>query len=68
VDYLLFMQELIPNVDNGVRQAALESMVDPVPAIIVYPKSWNTTVMAVVNDPIKMFWRRLVSSVAITTR
>ncbi|KAJ1432277.1 hypothetical protein B484DRAFT_32127 [Ochromonadaceae sp. CCMP2298] len=67
VDYLLVMNERIPNLNQSPTQLALESMVGASPAIIVFPKSWNTTVTAVVTDPVKKFWRQTVSSVAVAT-
>ena len=40
---IIYRNEVIPNFDNGMERAALDTLSGSSPAVIVFPKSWNNT-------------------------
>lgn len=62
VGYTIVKNEIIPNFDEGIERAALDVMLGSSPAVVLFPKSWNSTVAATVADPIKNLWRSFVGS------
>ena len=67
VDYLIIRNEVYPSLENGLQAAALDSLVQSAPAVMVFPRSWNTTAADVVNNPLKTLWRQLISSAAVVS-
>ena len=60
VNYTIIMNELYANFDQGLEQAAIDTLTGSSPAIIVYPQSWNSTISSLVSDPGKMLWRNIL--------
>lgn len=67
VSYTLMINERFPSLEGGLQQAAIDSLLGSAPAVILYPKSWNATLLQVETDPIKKFWRSTLSSFSITS-
>ena len=65
IGFMTVMNEKYPSLDNGIASAAMESLLGKSPAVIAYPKSWNSTVMSVVNQDGIRLWRSLLNGAAI---
>lgn len=64
VGYIVMMNEKYPDVEGGLQQAALDSMLGRSPSVVVYPKNWNNTVTAAVTNPPKRLVKSALSSLA----
>ena len=62
VSFMTILNEKYPSLENGLPAAAMEQILGTVPAIVVFPKSWNTSVEAVERDDLKRFWRQGLTS------
>jgi len=69
VKYTIIMNELYPNFDQGLEQAAIDTLTGTSPAVVVFPQSWNSTLSSVVTDPGKVLWRNVLtySTLALST-
>jgi len=65
--YTILLDEQLPNLDGGLQQAAIDMLLGSSPAVVVFPKSWNSTINAVVNDPSRRLWRSLLNTASIVT-
>ena len=61
------MNEKYPNLENGMEQAAIENLLGTSPAVVIYPKSWNSVVGAVKKDSNRRFWRSVIGAAGILT-
>jgi hypothetical protein len=59
------MNEKYPSLDRGIASAAMEVLLGNSPAVIVYPRTWKSTVSAVKNDDFRRLWRSILSGGSI---
>lgn len=65
-NYIITKQEVYPNLDKGIQQAALDSFLGSTPSVIIYPSSWNASVTFNTRfNPIRKFFRSILSSVSV---
>ena len=67
ISYTILMNEKYPNLENGMEQAAIENLLGTSPAVVIYPKSWNSVVGAVTRDPNRRFWRNAIAAAGVLT-
>lgn len=67
VDYILILNEKYINLDDGITQIAWDAMSANNPAIIVYPKSWNSAVVVSGSNSFRRWWKTFFSSCAMFT-
>lgn len=67
VDYFILMNEKYPNLDQGLPQIAMDQLLGKSPAVIMYPKSWNSSVASLSVGSFRDSWKSLVSSAAYLT-
>eukprot|EP01041_Mallomonas_annulata_P006617 gene6617-13402_t len=63
--FILVKNEKFVDLDRGLQQAALDMMLGSSDAIIVYPSSWNSTATKLATDPLRVLWRRLLTTCTI---
>eukprot|EP01038_Epipyxis_sp_PR26KG_P012481 gene12481-16741_t len=65
-NYIITQQEVYPNLDKGIQQAALDSFLGSTPSVIIYPSTWNTSIISNTRfNPIRKFFRSILSSVSV---
>jgi hypothetical protein len=62
VSFVVMMNERYPSLEDGIAQAAMETLLRTSQAVVVFPKSWNSTVDSTLSDPGRVFWRSLLST------
>lgn len=67
VGYTIMQSERTPNISSSMEAIALDMLLGSTPAVIVFPKAWNSTVTSVGSDPLKILWRNLLSSASVIT-
>jgi hypothetical protein len=67
VDYTLVMNEKVPNFDDGFERAALDVLLGSSPAVVVFPKSWNSTISVNQEQTFSKAWQSFLSSAAVVS-
>jgi hypothetical protein len=68
VDYAILASEPLPSADTDMRSSLDDAALqNSSPAVVFFPRSWNTTASGAIRSPWKNLYRRLLSSAALTT-
>jgi len=67
IGIMTVMNEKYPSLDRGMASAAMDVLLGYCPAVIVYPRSWNSTVSAVKNDDFRRLWRSILNGGSIVS-
>lgn len=64
VGYTVMMNERYPSLEGGMQQAALDQLLGRAPAIVVFPKTWNSTAIANAKKSPRTFIKSTLASLA----
>ena len=64
VGYTVMMNERYPTLEGGMQQAALDQLLGRAPAIVVFPKTWNSTAVANAKKSPRTFIKSTLASLA----
>jgi hypothetical protein len=64
VGYTVMMNERYPSLEGGMQQAALDQLLGRAPAIVVFPKTWNSTAVANAKKSPRSFIKSTLASLA----
>ena len=67
VGFTVLMSESLPSMDQGLQKMALDILLGQSPAVVVFPKAWNSTVAAAANDSMRIWWRNVLSASSVVT-
>ncbi len=67
MDYTLVMNEKLVNFDDGFERAALDVLLGSSPAVIVFPKTWNSTISVALDQTFTKLWQNFLSSAAVVS-
>lgn len=67
VDYTLVMNEKLVNFDDGFERAALDVLLGSSPAVVIFPKTWNSTISVALDQPFTKGWQSFLSSAAVVS-
>ena len=67
VDYTLVMNEKLVNFDDGFERAALDVLLGSSPAVVIFPKNWNSTISVALDQPFTKLWQNFLSSAAVVS-
>lgn len=67
VGFTVLMSESLPSMDQGLQKMALDILLGQSPAVIVFPKAWNSTVAAAADDSMRIWWRNVLSASSVVT-
>lgn len=64
VGYTVMMNERYPSLEGGMQQAALDQLLGRAPAIVVFPKTWNSTAVSNAKKSPRSFIKSTLASLA----
>jgi len=61
VGYIVVNNEKYPDIEKGLSEIAMDVLISgKTVAVILFPKSWNSTVSTALTNPLKLWWRNFL--------
>jgi hypothetical protein len=64
IAFIALQNDRYPSLDDGIAQALMETLLKTGPAVVAFPKAWNSTVDATLKNPTRVWLRELLSTSA----